>query len=133
MVENVVHEGGLGGGGLDVTRGARDGAGQEVGYLWEVENGGAALDGKRGDVVGSGCHFRGREGSQPDPGLLPGLPDFGDPFSPCPHSDSSVHQMLAAATVVTIGDVPASLLTIHFLTPRPGLVFSTSLGLGFRV
>ena len=41
-------------------------------------------------------HFRGGEGAEPDPILLPGLADFGYPFAPGPHSDPSVDRVLAA-------------------------------------
>lgn len=128
--------GSLGGCNLDVTWGAREGAGQEVGYLREVENGGAAFDSQRSHVVGSRRHFRGCESPEPDPRLLSGLPDFGDPFSPGPHSHSSVLRMLSINSIIVDGvgvGAPASLFVIHFSTVRPGTIFSTSLGLVFRV
>lgn len=113
--------GGLGGGSLDVTWGARDGSGQEMGNFREIENGGAALDGQGGDVVGPGRHFGGGESTEPDPGLLSGLPDFGDPFPPCPHSHSSVHNILTS-------------LLVFSSVVGPGTTFSTSLiWAGFRV
>nr|GMD93311.1 hypothetical protein Iba_chr14fCG6200 [Ipomoea batatas] len=74
------------GGGLDVTRGARGGAGQEVGKFREVEDRGFSLDRQGGDVVGPSGHLGAGESAEPDPRLLLGLPDLRYPFPPRPHS-----------------------------------------------
>lgn len=99
--ENVefIHGGGLGGGGLDVARAEGGGAGQGGGELGEIEYGGGALDADRGDVVRTRRHLRCGEGAEPDARFLAGLPDFGYPFAPVPHSDPPVNRVLGVAVV----------------------------------
>nr|GMD83314.1 hypothetical protein Iba_chr14aCG3890 [Ipomoea batatas] len=80
------------GGGLDVTRRARGGAGQEVGKFREVEDRGFSLDRQGGDVVGPSGHLGAGESAEPDPRLLLGLPDLRYPFPPRPHSHPHVVQ-----------------------------------------
>ena len=94
--ENL-HGGSFGGGGLNVAGGAGVGSGERTGEFGEVEDGGSAFNGEGGDVVGTRRHLRGGEGAEPDPVLLSGLPDFGYPLPPRPHSDPSVYRVLAAA------------------------------------
>lgn len=45
--------------------------------------------------MGPGRHFGRREGPEPDSGLLSGLTDFGDPFTPGPLSYPSVDGVFA--------------------------------------
>lgn len=85
--------------GLNVARRQRSRAGERVGQVREVENGGGAFDAESGDVVRSRRHFRRGECAQPYPRFLPGLADFGHPFSPVPHAHPSVHGVLVRLAV----------------------------------
>lgn len=91
----VVHGGGLCGGGLDVAWGGGGGAGEGGGELREVEDGGVAFDGECCHVMRTRRHFGGGEGAEPDPALFLRLANLGNPFSPRPHSDPTVHRVAA--------------------------------------
>jgi len=88
---------------LNVPRRVRVWPGQRAGELREVENGGAAFDGERRNVVRTRRHLGGGEGAEPDPVLLPGLADFGYPLPPGPHSHPSVYGVLATAISGLLG------------------------------
>lgn len=98
-VENR-HRSGFGGSSLNISGWFGRGSGEGSGEVREVEDGGVAFNGEGGDVVSTRGHFGGGEGAEPDPIFLPGFADFGDPFAPGSHSDSSVNRVLGVAATI---------------------------------
>lgn len=81
-------------------------------------------------------HLWRRESPQPDPRLLPRLPDLGDPFPPRPHSHSSINGMLPIITITTTtrvgGGVASSLPPLLVGFGLAIIVSSSLVGLVFR-
>lgn len=55
----------------------------------KVEMCSGALEGEGSDIVGACGHFWRGEGAEPDSGLLAGLANLGDPFSPAALADTT--------------------------------------------